>query len=116
MTTIERHKRQLGALVLSAVVGIGAVGCGGGGDDENGGASGSGAPVGNLPPEAVSRFRLELSDLPSGYTTRQGYPKSSSSALECLAGRTPESITAASQVQATGLRSCHARGVHQSGG
>ena len=104
--------RRLSVVALSAVLALAGAACGG---DDDGGDTGSSeqtatsrGPGGNFTAASLSRFSLELSDLPSGYSVRAGYPKTSSSAQECMAANTPQSIAAATQVQNAGLQSCYA--------
>jgi hypothetical protein len=92
-TTTQRIK----AVALCALLALG-VACGGS-DGDDGEDTESSSPEG--------RFSLQLSDLPSGYTTLDGYPKTSSSAQDCLAANTPQAMAAASQIQTAGLQSCY---------
>jgi hypothetical protein len=105
------NARRRAALVLSVVFAVVAGGCGNGGDGRDGAdrsGAGSPAPARTYTAEAQTRVSLQLSDLPSGYSVRAGYPKTSSSAQECMAASTPQSIAAATQVQNAGLQSCYA--------
>lgn len=97
---------------FSAVFALGAVACGGGDNGDSGSSDESSQPTqgsgGNAASGDPSRFALQPSDLPVGYTNRSGYPRSSTSAQECLATRTEEGMAAAGQIQSTGLKSCYA--------
>jgi len=105
-------KNRLALLALVAALSMAASSCGGGSDDEGGSEEGgetgsSTATKGNFTADKLPTLGVQLSDLPSGYAPKSGFPKQLSSVSECVKALAPGLDSAVPQLQALGLEGCY---------
>jgi hypothetical protein len=104
---MTRNRHAL--LVLVAALAMVAASCGGGDDEasEDGGETTAVPSSATLTAGKLPGASVQLSDLPSGYSPKAGFPKQVSSAAECVnvLAQGLDAVTA--QLQALGLEGCY---------
>ncbi len=103
-------RRRLGAIAVSLAMAVTATACGGGDDDGDagGGAGGGTTPAGGaLTVATLPTVSAQLTDFPSGYAPKAGFPKQLGSPAECAQNTAPEDVALASRLQGVGLQACY---------
>ena len=99
---------RLVLIALVSALSMVAFSCGGSSDDEEGGDSGnSTASKGSITSDKLPSVGVQLSDLPSGYAPKTGYPKQLTSPSDCVSALGSGLDSVQTQLQSLGLEGCY---------